>query len=199
MAAALTLMIIPGPDMAYCIASGVASGRRGALCAALGIGFGGLILTVMTALVIYSARQIDPIYVVIIQAIGCMYLVYIAITSLYRRPNHAETQLTNERSSRAIFVTGFITNVSNPKAIIFFISFIPQFIPTDQGNPAMYAGFLGLIVCIVGTILNIFYGLIGGTVFPRSSILFLGRTIPQYILSATLLLVSTVFFYNIIY
>ena len=140
--AVLTLLIIPGPDMAFVMANGIAYGRRGAFFSALGISSGGLVLAVATALLVAATLAISPSALLALQLAGCLYLLYVATRTIVPRPGPAGICAPAPTSGN-LFLRGVVTNVSNPKALIFFSAFIPQFIPDDATGPALYAFLLG--------------------------------------------------------
>ena len=79
--AGLALLIIPGPDMAFVMANGIAYGRRGAFFSALGISAGGLVLAAATALLVAATFAISPSVLLALQLVGCLYLLYVATRS----------------------------------------------------------------------------------------------------------------------
>lgn len=192
--AVVALMIVPGPDMAYCIASGISYGKRGALFAALGVGLGGLVLTFLTAGVIYAAHGIDERLILAIQAAGCIYLLYLSakIISARHSEDSGGTQAIRA-SGREMLARGVITNVSNPKALVFFLSFIPQFIPVTAENPTLYAIWLGALLCVIGVTMNFGFGLIGTAASPLNRIIIYERSLGQILLSVIFFVVAIVF------
>ena len=84
--AVLTLLIIPGPDMAFVMANGIAYGRRGAFFSVLGISSGGLVLAVATALLVAATLAISPSALLALQLAGCLYLLYVATRTIVPRP-----------------------------------------------------------------------------------------------------------------
>jgi threonine/homoserine/homoserine lactone efflux protein len=136
LAAVIVLMLIPGPGMAYSIANGVAYGKKGALFAALGIGAGSVFLNLATVATVLVAAGIDPRALGAVQLAGAFYLVYLGAMLLLRTPVPAAEGCVLAVPRKKIFWRGFVTNISNPKAIIFFLSFVPQFIPAGHPHPA---------------------------------------------------------------
>jgi threonine/homoserine/homoserine lactone efflux protein len=177
--AVLVLMLLPGPDMAYVIANGMAYGVRGALYSALGIGTGGLLLTALVAAVLVAASAIDMKVLAYIQVAGSLYLLYVAARTIIPRAGSASGLPRPSVSN--LFVRGLVTNVSNPKAIVFFLAFIPQFIPRDTPAPAAVAIVLGLTLCLMGTAINLFFGISGVFVGRYGSMVVSGRTITQWV------------------
>lgn len=177
--AVLVLMLLPGPDMAYVIANGMAYGVRGALYSALGIGTGGLLLTALVSVVLVAASAIGMKTLAYIQVTGSLYLLYVATRTIIPRAGSASG--LPSPSVGNLFVRGVVTNVSNPKAIVFFLAFIPQFIPRGTPTPAAVAIVLGLTLCLMGTAINLLFGISGVFVGRYGSRVVFGRSLTQWI------------------
>ncbi len=190
--AVLTLLIIPGPDMAFVMANGIAYGRRGAFFSALGISSGGLVLAVATALLVAATLAISPSALLALQLAGCLYLLYVATRTIVPRPGPAGICAPAPTSGN-LFLRGVVTNVSNPKALIFFSAFIPQFIPDDATGPALYAFLLGALLCFVGGAVNFAIGASGVLFSGLNRIGFLGRSWSQWIVFAVFVSISVTF------
>lgn len=197
-AAVVALMVVPGPDMAYCVASGVSYGKRGAFFSALGVGLGGMVLAVVTAALIFAAHGIDPRLTLAIQTGGCLYLLYLGAKIIAaRHSTDGEVQIVKATEFQMI-MRGIITNISNPKALVFFLSFIPQFIPAATDNPALYAIWLGMLLCAIGVTMNFGFGLIGTMASPLDRIVVFERSLGQIIISVVFFVVAIGFLVNII-
>ena len=189
-AAVLVLLAIPGPDMAVLVANGIAFGRRGAVYTALGISLGGMAWAALVALVV-TATAIHDQLLNALQFAGCLYLLYLACEAI-RRPAAPGTAKA-EPSSGNLVMRGIATNLSNPKAAVFFGAFIPQFIPEGASHPEWYAFGQGSLLCAVGLVVNSCIGIVGSTLafLDRSGPL--KRTWSQWILSATFACVAALF------
>lgn len=197
--AVVALMVVPGPDMAYCVASGVSYGKRGAFFSALGVGLGGMVLTVVTAGLIFAAHGIDARLTLAIQAGGCLYLLYLSAKIIAARHSaDGEGVQVVKATERQMIMRGIITNISNPKALVFFLSFIPQFIPAAAENPAFYAIWLGMLLCAIGVTMNFGFGLIGTVASPLDRIVVFERSLGQILISVVFFVVAIGFLVNII-
>lgn len=196
--AVVALMVVPGPDMVYCISSGLSYGKRGALFSAIGVGLGGLVLTFATAGIIYAAHGVDGRLTLTIQIGGCIYLLYLSFIIIASRQSKesAGTQATHA-TTRQMLTRGMITNISNPKALVFFLSFIPQFIPVTADNPALYSIWLGVLLCAIGVTMNFCFGLLGSVASPLDSVFIFNRSLGQILLSMVFFVVAISFLINI--
>lgn len=190
--AVFILLIIPGPDMLYCVVSGVSHGRSGALLAAAGIGFGGLLLTAVAAFIIFVFARIDPKIFNALQILGSGYLLYLGLRILIAKPKSA-TNSPQQNTPRHIFWRGVLTNLSNPKALVFFLSFIPQFIPPAAAAPHLHYLLLGAVLCVIGTTFNFVCGLTGLSLQGLSAKTIRGRAIADYITALLFISIAVIF------
>jgi len=196
--AVIALMLVPGPDMAYCIASGLSYGKRGAVFAALGVGLGGLVLTGLSATLIYAVADIDDRLIKILQISGCLYLIYIGFKIIQSHHVDRDERIIVKANGIQMLLRGIVTNISNPKALIFFLSFIPQFIPTGTHNPAMHTLWLGCLLCMIGTIINCVFGIVGASITPLNRVVLAGRSLGQIVLAAVFLTIALFFLFHIV-
>ena len=182
LAAIIVLMVIPGADMAYVIANGIAYGKRGAALAALGISLGGLLMAGLLWAVLHFAIVISPNALIYFQYAGACYLLYLAVQLLKPVAVEDEMQPTLPPIS-ALVMRGMLTNISNPKVSLFFFAFIPPFIPPESPDPALYALMLGVLLCVIGGMINFGLGLSGSLFTGLFSTQFKGRPIAHLVLA----------------
>jgi RhtB (resistance to homoserine/threonine) family protein len=128
---ATVLAILPGADTALVTRNALAIGRRRTMLTIFGICTGCIIHALasalgLSAILATSARAFD-----IVKTVGAVYLVWIGIQSI-REAGRAEVSApaTGRRSIASHpFLQGFLTNLLNPKVAIFYLTFLPQFIP----------------------------------------------------------------------
>jgi threonine/homoserine/homoserine lactone efflux protein len=157
--AVMILMVTPGPNMAFVLTSGAAYGWRGGVAAALGIGVVDLIFTLVCAFGLAGLLSAYPAAFDAIRWAGAAYLIYLAVNCIRTAGQVSKSgAATSEPSRWAIFVRGLASNIANPKAILFFLVFIPQFI--DPGQGPVFAQFvaLGFALAVIGTL---FHGSLG--------------------------------------
>lgn len=143
--AVFVLLITPGPDMAFIIATGIAQGRKPAFFAGLGITSAMFMHGIAAAVGISALVSAFPIAFDIIRYTGATYLVWLAIKN-FRDSQHINHPQNTIISLRENFQRGFWTNILNPKALLFEAVFLPQF-----ANPAL--GAIGWQIFILGTII----------------------------------------------
>jgi threonine/homoserine/homoserine lactone efflux protein len=132
--AAFMLNITPGNDMVFVATHATSQGIRTGVMAALGIAVGCLVhifaaVVGISAVVSKSAFLFDAI-----KYLGAAYLIYIGVKSLLSKTQSFDIQsIKKEKSDFEVFKQGVITNALNPKVALFFLAFLPQFIPPSDG------------------------------------------------------------------
>ncbi|AUG98645.1 LysE family translocator [Pectobacteriaceae bacterium CE70] len=127
------LIITPGPVVALIINTTSRCGHRRAILTSIGTNWASLLLIAIAAMVIAGVFSISRTFLNIISLTGCLFLAYIALQSLYqdfRKNNTTGNTISDSIHSEQTntgFIKGFLVGISNPKDIIFFISFFPQF------------------------------------------------------------------------
>lgn len=129
--------VVPGPDFAVIVRASSNSRRSGALTA-LGsqAGLSVHMLAAAAGLSLLLARS--PVALTVIQLAGAAYLVYLGIRAIVTsRPRNGSTPTTSSAGSsgRTWFAQGFLTNLFNPKAVLFFVSILPQFVNRNVSLP----------------------------------------------------------------
>jgi threonine/homoserine/homoserine lactone efflux protein len=161
--AVLTLFLSPGPNMAFVLSHGVAHGTRGGLAAALGIGLADVFFTILTATGITALVAAWPPSFDILRYAGALYLVWLAINAI-RHPGGIGTLERQNDSFSKIVRRATINNLLNPKALLFYLVFLPQFVKIQNGNVPLQILFLGLSLTIAGVLFNILLGAFSGQV-----------------------------------
>ncbi|MDE2478624.1 MAG: LysE family translocator [Betaproteobacteria bacterium] len=153
-AAALVLTITPGVDTAVVLRSAAGAGRRRGVAAALGVAMGclawGLLAAAgLAALLAASARAYDAL-----RLLGAAYLAWLGLRLLLRpgrsfaqaapRADAAHAPRGSAPGAASDWLRGLLTNLLNPKVGVFYVSFLPQFVP----HGVWVGGFLFLLACV---------------------------------------------------
>ena len=147
--AAFLLTITPGLDTALVLRTSAIDGALPAACAAMGISIGCLGWGAAASLGLGAVLQASEVAYAILKWIGAAYLVWMGVTMLLR-PRDALVVETAapQRSWPAAMRRGFLTNILNPKVGVFYVTFIPQFIPAGA-TVAGYSFFLAAVHSLV--------------------------------------------------
>ncbi|HCA18637.1 MAG: LysE family translocator [Alcaligenes sp.] len=154
--------IMPGPTMLLALNNGAHGGKRIAACGIAGAALSDLILIAavgcgLGALLIASEQLFT-----LVKWIGAAYLLYLAY-GLWRAPvGPIQTDTASEKplSGRAAFVRSLLVALSNPKGLLFFSAFLPQFIRPEGGIAAQYIT-LALVTALIDIALMSVYA-VGG-------------------------------------
>jgi threonine/homoserine/homoserine lactone efflux protein len=143
--AVLVLNATPGVDLLLTLTRTLQGGARAGVMAAVGINAGCVVHALAAAFGLAALLALYPGAFVAIQWAGAAYLVWLGLGMLKHAwrgaaATHADAAPAAPRSAWADFRTGFFTNVLNPKVALFFLAFLPQFVPA--GSPNKTASFL---------------------------------------------------------
>jgi threonine/homoserine/homoserine lactone efflux protein len=148
--AALILTLTPGPDMSFFIGRSLTQGRASGMAAMLGASTGNIIHTLLAAFGISALIQASPTGFLILKIAGAIYLLWLAFQAVREgstfTPNREakkQTSLLND------WLTGIGINMLNPKIVIFFITFLPQFVTTSDSDAAAKMIFLGCYFVLI--------------------------------------------------
>lgn len=146
------LIATPGPVVFLVVNTAIKSGPYKAFGTILGTNWASLVLIFVAVFIISTSLVISPQLFHVISLFGCLFIGYIAITSIkeafvLRSLPTATVDVTedntNNKTGKALkkggLLSGFLVGLSNPKDIIFFVSFFPQFIKvTDSFNKSIF-------------------------------------------------------------
>lgn len=150
----ILLNLYPGPDTIYIIGRSLSQGRPAGVAAALGIGTGSIVHTLLGAFGVSAIITASPTAFLLLKYAGCAYLVYQGIQLLRSVP--AAEPVAAQRWSRndllQVYRQGAVTNILNPKVALFFLAFLPQFISLASPNKPLSFLLLGALFVTTGTI-----------------------------------------------
>ncbi|MEL7044299.1 MAG: LysE family translocator [Pseudomonadota bacterium] len=156
----LIVVLMPGTGVLFTVATGLFLGRRASVYAAVGCTLGILpsllaSITGLALLVHTSALAFQ-----LVKYAGVAYLLYLAWGML---SSSGPLQLKNqggERRGREIALKGFLINILNPKLTVFFLAFLPQFVPSNAAAPTDAMLTLGLVFMLMTLAVFLAYGVL---------------------------------------
>ncbi len=146
----IILTIIPGPDLIFLITQGLTKGRKEAVFTALGLSSGCLFHTTLAAFGVSIIFQQSAIAFNILKILGVLYLLYLSIKSYISAEKFSLPKNTEAKSG---YLKGVLMNILNPKVILFYLAFLPQFVPTGTNKVWAYMMFLGLIFAFISIVI----------------------------------------------
>lgn len=162
-AAALVVLLIPGPGVMYVVARSVGQGYRAGLASALGLSAGALVHVAaatigLSAIVLASATAFA-----IVKLLGAGYLIWLGITTLIASHPPGSTEAATPLPLSRLFTDGVIVSVFNPKIAVFFLAFLPQFVDSNAGPVPQQVMLLGLIYAALALVTDSGYAVLAGT------------------------------------
>ncbi|MBO6895746.1 MAG: LysE family translocator [Shimia sp.] len=162
MAASLVMYLTPGADMMFTIASGISGGPKAGLAATLGVTLGLLAHVTIAAAGLAVVIATSPAALLAIKYTGAAYLLVLSYQACTAKP------LSDEIEGRANILRavrrGFLTNILNPKIILFILAFLPQFTTTEAGPIWQQIVILGGMLATGGFLVVSMIGLSAGIV-----------------------------------
>lgn len=132
----MTLFVVmsPGIDTALITKRTIADGRIAGFQMAFGITVGSLVHTVAATLGLSALLLQSALAFTILKLIGAIYLIYLGIKAFLQKKDLLQNKdQLNEVKHKSAFQEGLLSNILNPKVIIFFLTFLPQFV-TNSNN-----------------------------------------------------------------
>ncbi|WP_395108365.1 LysE family translocator [Actinomadura sp. SCN-SB] len=164
--AATALIAIPGPNHLYIAARAAADGRRAGLASAMGVETGTLVHVAaaaagLSALVAASAAAFGAL-----RYAGAAYLIYLAVRTWRDRADRDDPVPTFKPLGR-VYLDGLLINLFNPKVVLFFLAFLPQFVDQEAGAVPVQIVVMGLVTGLIGLVSDVLYAVAGGAIGSR--------------------------------
>lgn len=164
--ASALLVLMPGPVVTLVIANSLKHGTRYGISTSLGANCGTAVLLIAGAIGLTAALTLMSELFDIVRWAGAAYLIYLGVKEWRSTAAVLQDAQANRRKSfKRTFIHGFLTGLTNPKTIVFYIAFFPQFI--DAGLPPapqvmiMTASFIAVAILLDGA-----YALLSGRIRP---------------------------------
>ncbi|HZZ09591.1 MAG TPA: LysE family translocator [Paraburkholderia sp.] len=162
-AALAVVYAVPGPDMALILQTSIGRGARSGFAAAGGLGVARATHVTLSACGVAALMKSAPWLYEVVRYGGAAYLVWIGIqifrSPVFAFPEGGSASAPAPQSLRAAFVKGLLTNLLNPKALLFCSVLLPQFVRPDSGPVSVQMIVLGAILLTVGAVFDVTYAL----------------------------------------
>ena len=164
LAAVFILVFIPGPTVLFVITQSVLNGKKALLPLVTGVFLGDITAMSLSVLGLGTVLAASAVLFHIIKWIGAFYLIYLGLSILFSRKKTENELVIKEKFSgiKTLKQAYFITSL-NPKGIIFFVAFFPQFI-NHHGDYFNQILIMGISFLFIATINTLFYSFFAGTV-----------------------------------
>jgi threonine/homoserine/homoserine lactone efflux protein len=143
--ACTVLFITPGPDMSLFLAKTMAGGRKAGMAAMLGAMAGCSVHTLLAALGLSALLAASVTAFTVLKVVGALYLLWMAFDAVRNGSAlHVKNEGKAEVSFWKTFLMGVGINLTNPKIVLFFVTFLPQFVDASDPHASDKLLFLGL-------------------------------------------------------
>jgi len=152
----VALLLIPGPDMLLIASSSLSYGRKVGIFASLGNATSGLLLTLLAAMGVSALIAMNPMALQLLRLLGGAYLLKMGWDCMRADPVDAPEVAQENNLAKTLYRRAVFSNLLNPKALLFFVLFLPQFVSSQlsaSSGEQMLA--LGLLLNVMGLLFNL--------------------------------------------
>ena len=166
-AAALVVLVIPGPGVLYILARSLGQGQKAGVVSAAGLSLGACVHVVgatvgLSALLLASATALS-----VVKLLGAGYLIYLGVRAIRSARQTRRIAAPEDRSSGRLFRDGIVVSVLNPKIAVFFLAFLPQFVDASRGSIPAQVLFLGTLYAVLAFVTDSTYALLAARIRDR--------------------------------
>ncbi|GIX24620.1 MULTISPECIES: LysE family translocator [Caldimonas] len=163
--AAVLITVSPGPDNLMVLGMGISKGRRHGVAFGLGCALGCLSHTALAVVGVSAVIAASPMAFSVLKIVGGLYLIWLGVQALRSRGSaQVVRDGLGEASLRRLFFKGVFANAINPKVVLFFLSFLPQFVLPARGHVGWQMAQLGVVFTLQAAILFSLLGLFSGVI-----------------------------------
>lgn len=158
LATSIVVILLPGTGVLYTLAVGLAQGLRASVAAAFGCTLGIVPHALASIVGLAAILHASAVAFQAVKVLGVAYLFYMAWSILRERGALEVAEERTRTAYRRIVTTGFLVNILNPKLSLFFLAFLPQFVPADTAHPTSALMVLALVFMALTFVVFIGYG-----------------------------------------
>jgi threonine/homoserine/homoserine lactone efflux protein len=153
--ASILFIQVPGPSLLFTIGRALTVGRRDALLSVVGNGLGLMLQVLLVAIGLGAVVAASASAYTVIKLVGAGYVIYLGVQAIRHRGDarlaleQAADDLPVRSTALSSVRTGVIVGATNPKTIVFFVAFLPQFTGESAGSPGVALALLGLVFAMM--------------------------------------------------
>ena len=144
--ASILFIQVPGPSLLFTIGRALTVGRRHALLSVAGNGIGIMVQVVLIAVGLAAVVTASAAAYAVVKVAGAAYVIWLGVQAIRHRAD-ARTAIAapvGQGRGRSLR-TGLVVGVTNPKTLVFFVAFLPQFVDADSGHVGLQMTLLGVV------------------------------------------------------
>jgi threonine/homoserine/homoserine lactone efflux protein len=162
--AASLITISPGPDNLMVLSLGMSRGRKQGMAFGLGCAMGCVSHTALAAVGVSSLLLASPMAFAALRVAGGLYLFWLGVQALRSRGGASVPSDAPDQTAMQLFGRGVLANAINPKVMMFFLAFLPQFVQEERGDVPWQLAALGVTFTVQAAVLFGSLGYFAGTV-----------------------------------
>lgn len=147
LAASILLTVAPGPDILYLLTKSLSSGAKSGITLAAGLVSGIIFHTFLVMVGVAAVIQNSALAMLALKIFGAGYLLFLAVKSFKAAKRGGQISIKKaggENSFAELYRRGVLMNVLNPKVLLFFLAFLPQFVNLSGENASLQIILLGV-------------------------------------------------------
>ena len=161
----LLLIVVPGPNIAFIVANSLSQGTRAGLLTVVGTASAGAVLLMLAGAGLTVMLTTVAGWVEWIRWLGVSYLVYLGVTQWRAEAVNLLQRPASPRSAAWLCSRGALMSLTNPKTLVFYAAFLPQFIdPARKVGPQLAE--LGAVWFVIGAVNDTTWALLAGRLRP---------------------------------
>jgi threonine/homoserine/homoserine lactone efflux protein len=162
------LELTPGPNMAYLATLTLQRGRVAGLIATAGVAAGLSVHAVVAGLGAGALIAASPLLYETLRWLGVAYLLYLAWEGWRSAPEPSPERVPDFGEGGRLFMRGFLSNVFNPKSVLFFVTVLPRFLGSGSGDPPLpvQMAIFGILYVGVATLVHVVIVTMAGRLQP---------------------------------
>ena len=175
--ASILLTLAPGPDILYLLTKSLADGAKSGIILACGLVSGIVFHTTLVMVGVAALIKSSATALLLLKIFGAAYLLFLAFGAFKSARAGKKLSLSKsgaKSSAAALYKRGVLMNVLNPKVLLFFLAFLPQFVDLSQGGASLRILFLGVVFAaqalIIFSIVAMFAGRVRNLILRKKNI-----------------------------
>ena len=162
-AAALVLLVVPGPSVLYVVARSIEGGRTAGFVSVLGVQTGAILHIAFATLGLSAILASSAVAFSVVKWLGAAYLVWLGLRRIFGSDDEEDEVAVEPARLSRVFSQGVLVNTLNPKTALFFLAFLPQFVDPSRGAAWTQILLLGATFVILALCSDGLYALLSGT------------------------------------
>lgn len=165
--ATFVFAIVPGPSALFIVGRALALGRAAAVRTVLGNLVGLLILVLVASIGVGAFLQQMSGALLALKIAGGSYLIWLGWIAFHQRGDvNLQAELSEAHTRRSALVDlrqGLTVGLTNPKALVFLVAILPQFVAVGSAHPSLQMFALGLVFCAMGSSMDVVWAIAAGS------------------------------------